>query len=253
MAAAAALLAAAPVIAAGPALAAGPGGAPVNLSGFYSPAFPLSQEPDPVLAEMIPAGTVHVQDSGAVEFPSGEYGGLIPTPAALAAAEAWRPEDDMTISRACAAPGMYYTMQGPFPLKIYHGTEFIIIQLEYYDLTRIVFTDGRGHPDDMPATKMGHSIGWWEDDVLVVETTHLAEATITNNGLDHSEQARVIERFRLVNDGTRLTSTQEIEDPEALENRGYRAMHWSRAPEDSDHLYPYDCDPSFGANYGVFD
>jgi hypothetical protein len=36
--------------------------------------------------------------------------------------------------------------------------------------SRQVFLDGRGHPKDLDPTWMGHSIGKWEDDALVVET-----------------------------------------------------------------------------------
>ena len=39
---------------------------------------------------------------------------------------------------------------------------------------------------------------------------------------------------------------QEFEDPEALENRGARFVGWDRG---TDFIYPYECDPSFAANY----
>ena len=225
----------------------------VDLTGFYYPAFGDVDVGEEMLAKIAP-NTVHVDDAGAIELPRGDYGGLDVKPDALAAAEAWRPEDDMTMSKACETPGLIYTMQGPFPMKIHQGTEFILVQIEYFDLIRIVFMDGRDHPPaDAPHTKMGHSIGHWEGDTLVVDTTHLASSTILNNGLNHSENLHVIERFRLSEDGSKLLGTQEFEDPDTLNNRGYRLLAWDFSPEESEYIYPYECDPSFGANYGVFD
>ena len=75
---------------------------------------------------------------------------------------------------------------------------------------------------------------------------HLKEATITNNGLDHSDAVRVIERFRLSPDRKQLWATQEFEDPEMLDNRGVRFISWTRA---DDHVHAYDCDPSFAEEY----
>ena len=132
-------------------------------------------------------------------------------------------------------------------MEIHQGTEFIIFKYEYFDLVRIVFMDGRAHPpEDAPHSKVGHSIGRWEGDELVVDTTHLLPATITNNGLDHSDKARVIERFKLSPDRKMLLSTLEFEDPEVLDNRGARFIAWSSEPGA---VYAYDCDPAFGLNY----
>jgi hypothetical protein len=93
----------------------------------------------------------------------------------------------------------------------------------------------------------GNSWGRWEGDTLVVETIHLKEGTITNNGLSHSDKVRVIERFKLSPDGKKLISTQEFEDPEMLQNRGARFITWNRV--EGDHVHAYDCDPSFAENY----
>jgi hypothetical protein len=115
-------------------------------------------------------------------------------------------------------------------------------------MTRVIFTDGRKHlPADGPHTKTGDSIAHWEGDTLVVETTHLKESTITNNGLDHSRNIRVLERFRLSPDRKQLWSTQEFEDPDVLDNRGARFITWDLTP--GDHVHAYDCDPSFAENY----
>jgi hypothetical protein len=218
-----------------------------DLSGFYSLSRTQSL-PDETFLKSLPPNTVFLNDTGAAEFAIGEYGGLKPKPAAIEAAKRWKPEDDMQVSTACAPPSIIYAMQGPFPLEIYQGSEFIVIRLEYFDMVRMVFMDGRPHlPADAPHSKIGNSIGRWEGDTLVVDTTHLSASTITNNGLAHSDNVHVIEKFTLSADGKTLTAIQEFEDPEVLDNRGLRHIVWDR--KEGDYIYPYECDPSFGANY----
>jgi hypothetical protein len=185
-------------------------------------------------------------DTGAVELPRGDWGGLKPKAQALAAAQKWDPKDDMSLTNACKAPSIIYALQGPFPLEIYQGTEFIIFKLEYFDLMRIVFMDGRKPDATTPDTKVGYSVGHWEGDTLVVETTHLEAGTILNNGLSHTNKVRVLERFRVSDDGTELLATQEFDDPDALDNRGARFIGWKKK---TDHVYPYECDPTFALEY----
>jgi hypothetical protein len=218
-----------------------------DLSGFWSlnRGRPVR---DPVLAARIPAGTVIVDDTGGPELPIGDYGGLKPKPEALAVAKAWKPADDMTLDKVCSPPSIIYALQGPFPIEIFQGTALIVMKLEYYDMVRIIFMNRTEHlPPDAPHTKVGDSIGHWEGDTLVVDTTHLLAATVTNNGLFHSDNARVVERFRLGADGKTLNATQEFEDPDTLENRGVRFITWTARP--GDHVFPYECDPRFAENY----
>jgi hypothetical protein len=218
-----------------------------NLSGFWMLASGKPVE-DPELKAKISPGTVILADTGAVEFGIMDFGGLKLTPAAEAAAKAWKIEDDMSISATCRIPSIVYAMQGPFPIEIFQGTEMTVIRLEYFDMARVIFTDGRKHmPAGAPLTKTGDSIGRWEGDTLVVDTIHLKEATITNNGLSHSDKIHVIERFKLSADGKKLLGTQEFSDPEMLQNKGVRFITWNKV--EGDHVHAYDCDPSFAENY----
>ncbi len=74
----------------------------------------------------LPPNTVVLADTGIAEFPSGEYGGLKPKPEALAKAQAWKPTDEMTLARVCAAPSTIYTEQGPFPFEIFQTPQLIV-------------------------------------------------------------------------------------------------------------------------------
>jgi hypothetical protein len=62
---------------------------------------------------------------------------------------------------------------------------------------RQVFLDGRPHLDDPGPLWMGDSIGKWDGDTLVVDTKYLNDKTWLNGqGLPHSEDLHVVERFR---------------------------------------------------------
>ncbi len=63
----------------------------------------------------------------------------------------------------------------------------------------------------------GHSIGWWEGDVLVVDTTHFSDHRNGNaRGIPSGSQKHLVERFELNPDRTSLTYRFELEDPEYL-------------------------------------
>jgi len=225
-------------------LARGPGGHP-DLSGYWNLSNKVPR--DKSMLERLPPNTALLEDTGAIEFPRGEFGGLKLKPKAAAAAEKWDPKEDMSLTNACKPPSIIYALQGPFPIEIYQGTELIIMKLEYFDMMRVIFMDGRKPDANTPDSKSGFSTGRWEGDTLVVETTHLAPATIANNGLTHSNKARVIEHFRLNADGSALLATQEFEDPEMLDNRGARFITWKKKA--GEHVYPYECDPTFAIEY----
>lgn len=222
-------------------------GGPRDFTGFWNLDFGA---PAPDAAEMVaklPPNTVVIEDTGVVEFPENEYGGLKLKPETLEKASAWTPTDEMTVSRVCAAPSVVYSIQGPFPFEVYEAPGLIVFRYEYFDQTRLIFTDGRGHPAaDAPHSKMGHSIGHWEGDDLIVDTTHIMASTITNNGLDHSDAIHMVERYRKLDDGS-LLAIQWFEDPAVLDNNGARVIQWKK--HEGQYVFPYDCDPSFALEY----
>jgi hypothetical protein len=73
--------------------------------------------------------------------------------------------------------------------------------------------DGRGHPTDSDPTWMGHSIGRWDGDTLVVDTVGINDQSwLDGFGHPHSEALHVVERFRRVNHDT-LEVSLVYEDP----------------------------------------
>jgi hypothetical protein len=59
---------------------------------------------------------------------------------------------------------------------------------------------------------MGHSIGHWEGDTLVVDTTHLKAGIYDRSGAPHSSQVHLLERIRRIA-GDQMEFDVTIEDP----------------------------------------
>jgi hypothetical protein len=117
---------------------------------------------------------------------------------------------------ACVPPGVPRVMAIPYPFEFVIQPNRVIMLFEGYSQRREVFTDGRGHPEDLDATYNGHSIGHWEGDTLVVETVGLRGDTVFDvTGAPHSEAMTVTERIRR-RDATTLEDVITITDPEAM-------------------------------------
>jgi hypothetical protein len=221
---------------------------PYGIAGFWSMSFgatPPRRTPTAAEAAVMayfPRDAVVLADAGSTEFPPGEYGGLAIHENLREAAKDYDPEQQTTVSLTCRPPGLIYSMQGPFPIEIFEGRDIVVVKLEYFDLVRVIFMNETDHPDDWPHSQTGHSVGRWEGDTLVVDTAKLVSGTLFNNGVDYTENVRLRERLRLADPNT-LIVTQQFEDPDSFEGTAARIMSFTRG---RDHVYPYDCDPTYG-------
>jgi hypothetical protein len=142
------------------------------------------------------------------------------TPEARAVMEAFVPEQhDPT--RLCMPFGTPRNMlQTEYPLEIAQTADrvMIIVQpnLANSEVRRIELNAGAPQEPVDPSW-FGTSRGRWEGKSLVVETTGMRpDAPVSGNGLPHSEQLRMVERFRIENDGERgrvLVDEVELHDP----------------------------------------
>jgi hypothetical protein len=128
----------------------------------------------------------------------------------------------------CVPNGMPAIMTQPYPLEILLTPGKVTILIEAYSQWRQIFTDGRGHPADPDLTFNGHSIGHWEGDTLVVDTVGFTtDTSLGPQGMRHSDQMRIVERFRLVApDQLEIEST--ITDPDALTKPWTRTAAYGR-------------------------
>jgi hypothetical protein len=95
-------------------------------------------------------------------------------------------------------------------------TQTLLVIIAEGELPRQVFLDGRGHPKDFNPAWMGHSIGQWDGDTLVVDTTGFNDrAWFSAGGIPHTEKMRITERYRRVDLG-HLEIEITIEDPDTF-------------------------------------
>ena len=146
---------------------------------------------------------------------------------------------DANASANCQWIGMPGIMGWPYPVEFVHTPKRIFILFEAELQRRQVWMDGRKHPehDDLEYTFMGHSIGHWEGDVLVVDTVGLREEALLN-GLPHSEQARIVERIRRL-DAANLEDEFTFTDPKALAQPVVRKITYGLKPDWE--LMEYSC------------
>jgi len=99
----------------------------------------------------------------------------------------------------CLPPGPSRALTGPSPFQIVQSPGSVAILFENHFIYRLIYTDGTKHPQDIqdyPAF-MGHSIGHWEGDTLVVDTVAINDRTwLDSNGMEHSDKLHLTERFR---------------------------------------------------------
>lgn len=161
---------------------------------------------------------------------SGDYPGgldqlmardLVLTEQARVAAAAFNQNSAINPELACLSKptpgGIIYTDIYPMEIEFLADQEVIMIRSQYFDQERTVYMDGRSHPDISERTHEGHSIGFWDDNVLVVDTRNFADSTSPyQNGVPSGAQKHVVERYWLSADGTRMTVEFMLEDPEFI-------------------------------------
>jgi hypothetical protein len=103
---------------------------------------------------------------------------------------------------------------GPGPTEFIVTPEQTTIIWDYMNELRRIYTDGRPHPSpaEFKATVMGHSIGKWEGDTLVVDTIFMKEGIYDRSGAPHSDQVHLVERIRRTAPNT-MEFQMTIEDP----------------------------------------
>ncbi len=116
----------------------------------------------------------------------------------------------------CLPLGVPHILQMNGVVEILPTPEVVVLLYVRARQTRTIHLNV-GHPTDLTPSYYGHSVGHWEGDTLVVDTIGLDDSTpIDVFATPHTEQLRVVERYRLTDNGTTLRTDFMVEDPGAF-------------------------------------
>jgi len=224
-----------------------------DLSGNWSP-----HRPEPVTAETALCGIRVVCD---------ELRGVKGAPMAEKPAEPemlpWAEEKYRAVKAGKTRDSNFTgcTPQSPTDLMLdnrrrYELRQFPDVVLLLFDedhLVRRIYMDGRGHPDGYQSTWMGHSIGKYEGDTLVIDTVGFNDKNwIDRDGHPHTDALHLVERIRRLNQNS-LEYEVTIDDPKAYKQPWTRKMIQDSLPPKFEMLEEDMCDEllQMGTHYSA--
>ena len=147
----------------------------------------------------------------------------------------------------CKASGVVRQFQTPYGIEFVERPELqamYIFDVGGPHTFRVVYMDGRSHPQDPAPSYYGHSIGWWDGDTLVIDTIGYNESFwLDRMGAPHTERLHTVERVTRT-DAALMRYEMTIDDP-SVYTAPWKAtfdMRWNDGVE----LFEYICQE---ANY----
>jgi hypothetical protein len=140
----------------------------------------------------------------------------------------------------CAPAGVPQMMFLPYPFQIIQTPGQVTIIHEHDRSNRIIHMD-QPQPTRPPAPSwLGHSVGHWEGDTLVVDTIAQRPENLMYPHLPMTENTHVVERFKKIDGGRKLEDVYTIDDPK------YYPTPWSGRMEflwwPQDRVLEYVCE-----------
>ena len=143
-------------------------------------------------------------------------------------------------SGKCLPHGIPDAMIVPSPFKIIHTPDITFVLFEEFVEFRQIFTDGRALPKDPQSAWFGYSIGRWDRDSFVIESSGFNDKSwLDDDGHPHSEALHTIERFRRRDFG-HMTMRITIDDPKSYTKAWDATLHYHLLPDTE--LIEYICD-----------
>jgi len=145
------------------------------------------------------------------------------TPAGEKATASYDPFKDDPVFR-CDPVAIQRVWQAPStPLEIVRDGADVVLHHEWMDVRRVIHMNMKNHPKDGARSSLGHSIGHWEGDTLVIETGNYSAGVLEQyveqrsqptRGLLHSAALTTVERLHVDPARQRLVVDVDVTDPE---------------------------------------
>ncbi len=161
-------------------------------------------------------------------------------PRARADLDSFDPLSDPVIR--CVPPGFPRTGLVIYPFEIVQTEELVVFLYEVFGMVRRIRIDGGPPPDYLPPARTGYSVGHWEQDELVIDTTHVESGLLTGGGVAQYGDVSVFERYRLSEDGQTLAAEVTITAPETFVAPWTRHFTWELDPDGM--IFDAPCDPA---------
>ena len=161
-----------------------------------------------------------------------------------------RPEDLTNFDRCISRGVVGSLLPRPYGngLNIVQAPGFVALRYEMIHEPRIIPLRAGRHVASAIRQYMGDARGHWDGDALVVETTNFTDQMsigFNGNGLRHSDQMRLVERFTRV-DGSTIQWEVTIDDPKTYTKPFKMALPIRNQPDY--HVFEYACHEG---NYGM--
>lgn len=155
---------------------------------------------------------------------------------------------DFKAVRWCNILGMPAIMASSRPLDIRQTDRVVVIAAEINAATRYINLDRAAHisKDIFDPTTNGDSIGRWEGDTFVVDTVGFDPnkgVTAIPGGGFRTANSHLVERYRLLDNGSLLSVTFTWQDPSVYRVPHTYEFRYARLPRDYEARLPLNCDP----------
>ena len=138
----------------------------------------------------------------------------------------------------CAPKGMPTIMAQPYPMEIFERDGNVVLLQEEYDTVRTIYLNG-SEPDWVDARPLGYTVGRWEGETLVAETTGISWRHFDTRGIPLTDGVSVIETFTLQDSGARLDYTITVSDPLTFTEPVMLSKSWVWLPDMT--IERFDC------------
>ena len=148
--------------------------------------------------------------------------------------------DDPRVGNDCAPRRMPALLWSADPVEFSHAPGSTVIRFEVLEIVRNIVMDGELPGADEPHTILGHSVGHWDGDELIVETSHMLGGVVINDrGHPISPDARLTERYWREPGESDLQVEVLVDDPvNYVEPLRLRRV-WTFAPNEE--IRPWNC------------
>jgi hypothetical protein len=140
---------------------------------------------------------------------------------------------------SCLPFGLSRSMNAPNPVQILQTPDHVGFLFEVMNWFHVVPTDGRARASNPNPQWFGHSIGRWDGDTLIIETSDFNGWTrLDTVGHPHSDALRLTQTLRRV-DADHIAYTVTVDDPKTYTRPWKNERTFTRLRSD---LIEYSCE-----------